>query len=358
MRMNSLDLGRAVLGAFAGLIGLVLALPALLLIVPVWLVERLIALIRKAIEPTPVAWEELIEFTPEIGWKPRAHLSAHALDFNQEPYHVTTDASGWRGRRTLAESDVIVFGDSYAFGCGVDDDAFFADLPGDVSIKALGSPAYSLVHSLMWMERLAPELADKLVVWFIYHGNDLADNVYPAFNEYRSPFVRRGESGEWEIVTCHVDGSRWTINEREGGMEAFIEICTDTPQSRRAFEACEYLIRRGRDVCRQAGARLVVMSIPDLSPLARLALARALEKSENADRFDETVPDRELAEICARAEVPFVALRDHMGSDDYLVRDFHWSPRGHRKVARVIHDLYRQAGDAKPARESRSRLAG
>jgi hypothetical protein len=357
MRMNSLDVGRAGLGAIAGLLGLVLALPAVLLIFPVWLVETLIELIRKMIEPRPVAWEELIEFTPEIGWKPRPHLSAHALDFNQEPYHVTTDASGWRGGGTVAGADVVVFGDSYAFGCGVDDAAFFTDLPGDVRIKAIGSPAYSLVHSLMWMQRLAPELADKLVVWFVYHGNDLADNVHPAFNEYRSPFVRQGDSGDWEIVSDHVDASRWTINEREGGMEAFIDICSDTPQSRRAFEACDFLIQRGCEVCRDAGARLVVMAIPDLSPLARLALARALEKMDARDRFDEETPDRELAAICARVEVPFVALKDHLDSNDYLVRDFHWNPGGHRKVARVISDLYRQGGE-KSAPESRSRLAG
>ena len=56
------------------------------------------------------------------------------------------------------------------------------DLPGEVRIKSIGSPAYSLVHSLMWMERMAPLLEGKLVVWFVYNGNDLADNVYPAQN--------------------------------------------------------------------------------------------------------------------------------------------------------------------------------
>jgi len=357
MRKTILDLSRMILATFAGLAGLALAIPALLIIVPVWLVEGLIERVRTWIEPEPVAWEDLIEFTPEIGWKPRANMTAHALDFNQEPYLVTTDSSGWRGKGTVSDAQVVAFGDSYAFGCGVDDDAFFADLPGEVRIKAIGSPAYSLVHSLLWMRRLAPQPSGKLVIWFVYHGNDLADNVHPAFNEYRSPFARRSDAGEWEIVSDHVDASRWTINEREGGMQAFIEICSDTPQRRMAFEACDFLIRQGRDVCRDAGARLVVMSIPDLSPLARLALARALGESELAESFDEDVPDRELAGICARAGIPFVALRDHLDSDDYLVRDFHWSPRGHRKVANVIQDLCRQAGSPPEEGRDRSRMA-
>ena len=342
-----------------GLVGLVLALPAVAVLLPVWWVDLLVRLFRRLLEPKPVSWEELIEFAPVVGWKPKANLSAHALDFNREAYFVTTDASGWRGKGTVEEADVVVFGDSYAFGCGVDDDAFFADLPGDVRIKAIGSPAYSLVHSLLWMESLATDLRDKLVVWFVYHGNDLADNVHPAFNEYRSPFVRIVDgTDDWELVSRHVDPSPWTINSREGGMEAFIEICSQTPQSRRAFAACDYLIQRGRDVCERAGARLVLMSIPDLSPLAGLALERALKKSDAGSQFDAQVPDRELAAICTRAAVPFVALKDHMDSADYLVRDFHWSPRGHRKVARVIREIHADKGDMKEASENGARRAG
>lgn len=364
MRTILQNIGRAALGGAAGIVGLVLALPALALLLPVWWIDFLVRAFRRLLEPRPVPWEELIEFAPEVGWKPKPHLSAHALDFNQEAYFVTTDDSGWRGGGTVEDADVVVFGDSYAFGCGVDDGAFFADLPDDVQIKAIGSPAYSLVHSLMWMERMAPRLAGKLVVWFVYHGNDLADNVHPAFNRYRSPFVRPVAGGDgWELVSEHVDASPWTINEREGGMEAFIEICTPGEHSKRAFAACDYLIRRGADVCRRAGARLVVLSIPDLSPLARLALERALDRKDASERFDPDTPDRELARICERIGVPFVPLEDHLDAEDYLERDFHWSPKGHRKVARLLESLMRAEGSsgemAPPvaSREARPRTA-
>ena len=289
-------------------------------------------------------WEDVIEFVPQVGWRPKPNLDVHVRDFNSDAYHVTTGPDGWRGHHQLAEADVVAIGDSYAFGCGVDDADFFAHQDGDIRIKAVGSPAYSMVHCVLWMERLAPELRDKLVVWFVYHGNDLADNLHPALLHYRSPFARSNpETGDWEIASAHVDQSRWTVNSREGEMQAFIEICSPTHQSVRAFEACEFLIRRGAEVCRDAGARLVVVSIPDLSRVARLALARALEQSEHADHFDEDRPDRELKAISGRAGIPFVALRDHMDEADYLERDFHWSPRGNRKVARLIEDLSRSS---------------
>lgn len=337
-----MNIARLVVGAFAGIIGVVLALPAILLLVPIWWVDSLVRLFRRVLEPKPIPWEEVIEYAPEIGWKPKADISAHVLNFNRDTWQLTTDSDGWRGRGSVERADVVVFGDSYAFGYGVDDDAFFGDLPGDVRIKSIGSPAYSLVHSLMWMERMAWQLKGKLVVWFVYNGNDLADNIHPAQNQYRSPFVRfaAGDS-HCELVTEHVDSSPWTLNTREGGMAAFIELCSPTEQSRRAFEACDYLIRRANDVCREVGARLVVMSIPDLSYVSRLALARELEKSRRAAHFDEEVPDRELNAICDRAGLQFVPLAAHMDATDYLERDFHWSPRGHRKVARLIGELSR-----------------
>jgi len=349
MRNTVLNIARFGVGVLAGTLGLVLAIPAILILVPIWWIDLLVRLFRRALEPTPIGWEEIIEYAPEVGWKPKAGISAHVLNFNRDTWQLTTDADGWRGKGSVEQADAVVFGDSYAFGYGVDDEEFFADLPGDMRIKSIGSPAYSLVHSLLWMERMAPQLEGKLVVWLVYNGNDLADNVHPAQNQYRSPFVRiaAGDSA-CELVTEHVDSSPWTLNSREGGMAAFIELCSPTEQSRRAFQACDFLIRRANDVCREAGARLVVMSIPDLSHLSRLALARELEKSQHAAHFDEEVPDRELQAICDRVGLPFVPLAVHMDTADYLERDFHWSPRGHRKVARLIGELGRDMSVADP----------
>jgi len=267
------------------------------------------------------------------------------LDFNGDAYHVTTDSLGWRGEGTVEDADVLVFGDSYAFGCGVDDSDFFCNLSTDLGIKAIGSPAYSMVHSVLWMERMAADLRDKLVVWFVYHGNDLVDNLHPALLHYRSPFVRRADgTGEWEIVSSHVSPSRWTINSREGEMEGFIEICSPTYQSNRVFDACDFLIRRGAEVCAREGATLVVMTIPDLSPVAELALKRAMGEEGRGAAFDRDLPDRRLAEICQSAGVPFVALKEHLSSHDYLKHDFHWSARGNRRVADLLVQKYLEFG--------------
>ena len=335
---------RAILGLIAGALGLVLVIPAALLLLPFWFVGTFVEGLRRLLAPKPLPWHELIEFHPRMGWKPRPDASAHALDYGGDTYQFTTDADGWRGRETLEQSEVVVFGDSHAFGCGVDDRHFFADLLDDVRIKAIGSPAYSMVQPVLWMERLAPHLNGKLVIWLVCLGNDLDDSVHPGLHEYRAPFVRQSRESEgWEIATDHVNPSRWTITSREGSLDSLIEICSSGYASERAFAAADYLIDRAHDACEAAGARLVVMTIPELSPVARRYLARSVPGSASAARFDEDLPDRMFDQICDRRGVRFVALKDHLESGDYLENDFHWNPGGHRRVAELIGRLQREA---------------
>ena len=52
-----------------------------------------------------------------------------------------------------------------------------------------------MVQTLLWMERLKDRLAGKLVVWLVFYGNDLMDNLHPNFDRYRTPFVRSRDDG-------------------------------------------------------------------------------------------------------------------------------------------------------------------
>lgn len=335
---------RSILGFLVGILGLVLVVPAAALLLPFWLMATLSGFVRRFLEPTTLPWQQLIEFYPEVGWKPRANASAHALDYGGDTYQFTTDEDGWRGSGTIDGSDVVVVGDSHAFGCGVDDRHFFADLTENARVKAIGAPAYSMVQPVLWMEGYASALKGKQVVWLVCVGNDLDDNLHPGLLEYRAPFVRElPGAGGWEIVTNHVDPSRWTITSREGSMDSLIEICSSGHASERAFAAVDYLVDRAADALESVGARLTVMTIPELAPVARRYLERTLAASATAEQFDEDLPDRKFRRICGRHGVRFVALKDHLDSADYLENDFHWNPRGHRRVAELLDRLWSEA---------------
>jgi len=331
---------RHLLAAVAAVASLVVVIPVGALLLFLWAVSAAARGLGNLTSPRTTPWEELVEFEPEVGWKPRAGLDCHAEDLAGDPFHVVTDASGWRGTTGLSDSDVVVFGDSFAFGYAMDDEDLFIRHAGTARVTAMGAPGYSMVQPVLWMERLGDRLADKLVVWMVYLGNDLYDSLRPSTDGYRSPAVRLPlDGGDPVILTEHVREGKIDFP-RDRGVEAYIEICSDGLLSRRVFAAAEYLIERGREACDAAGADLVVVSIPELSAAPRELLARELARGDAAERFDEELPDRTLAAICQRGSVGFVPLAEHMRPEHYLDVDWHWNRAGHRRVGRVIGDIH------------------
>ena len=329
--------------AFAG--ALALSIPVVVVGAPFWLVSGLTRTVRGAIrrwQPREVPWDELIEFVPEIGWKNRGNVRAYVR--GNRPFRVTTDRDGWRGRFSLEESDIVVFGDSFAFGHGVDDDAFFANQRSAVRIKAIGTNAYNMVQTLLWMERLKDQLAGKLVVWFVFYGNDLMDNLHPHFGRYRTPFVRSRDHGAgWEIITEHVRTEPWPFDPRSWNFNRVGEVCSPTFRAERAFSACDYLIGRARDACESAGARLAVVGVPDVQLLDPTRRNRFRRRAPDPAHFDPRLPDRRLREICEGRGIPFVSLSEVLEVHDHLLNDCHWTPRGNLRVARVLERLNGEA---------------
>jgi hypothetical protein len=333
---------RALLSFVIALLGIIVLIPIIVLGLPFWgvaLLTRLTHTVLRHFKPLPTPWQELMQFEPTVGWKPKAKLDTHAKADGL--FQITTDAQGWRGQTDLAESKVVVFGDSFAFGHGIDDKAFFAELNPNISIKAIGANGYSMVHELLWMQRLSDQLNGKLVVWFIYSGNDLYENLKPNLEHYRMPFVRPlDRTGKWEIVTSHISPIRWEITSKRQYYERLAEICIPSPLAERVYSAIEYLIKQGFDLCQSINVPLVVMTIPDITQISESHMGYLRGLAPDPNTFDPDLPDKTIRRICQELGVPFVALSRHLDPDDYMQRDVHWNKSGHRKVANVLEDLY------------------
>jgi hypothetical protein len=263
-------------------------------------------------------------------------------------FQLKTDESGWRGRYTLEESEIVVFGDSFAAGYGVSDKHLFANLSPMPRMKPIGIGGYNMVQAFLWIERLAPVLREKLVVWFIYYGNDLSDNLVPDLRGYRRPFLREDKSqGDWEIVSHHISPDPWPIvtqgrMQGETDLPRLAQICSDTFLAQRAYAACEYLLRLGHQVCTNAGAHLVILPVPDacqLTPEGRSSL-RAL--GGDASSFDPDLPDKRLEAACRRLGLRFLAGASFLDSTCYKTNDCHWNEKGHRKISEMLIRLYHE----------------
>jgi hypothetical protein len=342
---------RFILATVASLVAWVLALPVLLFALPVWVFTVLVRAVARIREPDYLMMSDLIQYEPRIGWKPKPDLNAHYLLPRDDIYHVRTDRHGWPGTGSIDDSHVVVFGDSFAFGWGIDSAASFSCRTRGFTTKAIGAPGYQLVQELLLMQEMAPKLSDKLVVWLVFLQNDLYENLSPApFGGYRAPFIRRRQESEaWEIVTEHVTTAPWTVQNRLKPEDTFAQLCSPSPFSDRVYSGVEYLLREGHRTCSEAGARLAVMSIPSFLQFEPEDIDRLRMLVPDASAFDVDYPDRMLGGICSDLDVPFLASKSWLDRRDYKAFErVHWTASGHEKVARLIERLYASSSAESP----------
>jgi hypothetical protein len=292
------------------------------------------------LEPQYVPWKELIVYDPHLGWKPQANVDANYLADRDDVYRLVTDEDGWPGTHTIEESPVIAIGDSFAFGYGVDTSKSFACVKPELPIKAIGAPGYSMVQSLMLTEQLAPRLAGKLVVWLICLENDLEDNLSPSRFGYRSPFVRPTcANRQWELVSEHVSPQPWRCTVWADLL--FPHLCVPGPLADRVFAAADYVIRRASASCDRVGAQFLVFTVPTPMQFTDQGRAALASRSGHPDKFDAHLPDRRLRESCGRYGVSFAAGLDYLSGSDYKpFEGIHWNEEGHRRMAKVLGQLY------------------
>lgn len=330
-----------------------LVIPVVLAALPFWVLTVLAAAINRAIlrhRRKADPWQSIIEYAPVVGWRNRSNLAGRAL-IQGGSFGFVTDRDGWRGGLSMAEADIVVFGDSFAFGHGAEEGDFFASLPSDVTIKGIGANGYNTVQAIQWMQRLVPSLPGRFVGLFVYYGNDLVENLLPcSLNGYRTPFVRpRMDTGEWEITTDHVRLEHWPFSVRPQGSQ-LPTLCCDVPSSRRAYSALDYLVGLAADLCSAVGATLLVIGVPDPRQLRTSDRESLAAMAPDRDSFDADRPDHELRAICDRVGLRFLPLSEHLTPPDYLVVDCHWTPRGHRRVAEALVREYRSARAASEER--------
>jgi hypothetical protein len=335
---------RLVLAALASIVGLILILPVVLLSIPLIAVYNLTAALARFIEARCVPWKDLISFDPVIGWKPKANLDVKYLAADGQICHVKTDACGWVGTRAVSNADIVIFGDSFAFGYGVNFEQTFFEKLSHPRIKGIGAPGYNMVQELLLMRELAPQLREKLVIWFICLDNDLYDNLNPNKpNFYKTPFVASvNGNGDWRVVTEHVAPTRNGYAPQQSPYYPMLaKFCTEGFVSDRAFSASGYLIREARDVCRAAGAELVVMTIPNRHQLTDDGVAFLSSYLPGSNAVDPDYPDKRIAKNCEELGVRFIAAKQHLGTEHYKRRDPHWNESGHQRVADLLAQVYR-----------------
>jgi hypothetical protein len=335
---------RFIFALIAFLFTIILTIPIFIITLPFWFVKATMWIFTRIFTPKAGEWSDILEYDETVGWKPKPNVNTYYRDLSEQHCHIITGPDGWPGTNTFEDADVIVFGDSFAYGFGIDYDKSYARQLKEPRIKPIGAPGYNMAQAVLLMEQYKEKLRGKVIVWFICLENDLYDNIKPYNSSYnRIPYVcRRNGSDSWGIVRDHIDRGHWFVpNRRREYFAAFAQFCTQSPLANYAYTAAEYLIKEGQKIARSVNAHLVVFTIPQREQLNEAGIRRLISYlPKNNNNFNPDYPDARLNTICNTLNVPFIAGKSFLESSDYLALDPHWNLKGNKKVAQNISDIF------------------
>jgi hypothetical protein len=321
-------------------------------------------------------------FDPEIGWTGAPEVDrSFQLHFGERTFprtvRVRQNRLGLRGeeiplRRNPGKERVVVLGDSFLWGWGVDDeDTFSARLSkrAGVEVVTLACSSYGTIQEMLLFERTGAAYRPGMVV-VGFHANDPDDNV-DSFGGRRpygalcasgelvlrnEPVARRIESPVRVWLYDHSRaalflGDRWQrfVATLHGAEKAIARpyvprsLFRDDPDFERKWDVTRAALDRLARSIRGAGAQMLLVAIPH--PIQVLDERRKLDLADLGRSESDVDLDRTFDRLRAYAEergARFLDLRPALrsGEKPYNERpEFHWTPAAHDEAARAVSDL-------------------
>jgi len=271
---------------------------------------------------------------PALGYT----LKPGACTFANTEYRTTlrVNSVGVRdSEEALAAPEIVVLGDSFAMGWGVEGEETFAAVLGHASgarVLNAAVPSYGSVRELKMLGRVDRSRVRTLVWQFC--NNDYVENDAYAKNGNRLPTLSREEWEGW--VLKHERDRRYvpgryllrTVGSRLAGLLPPANSDPSSPDPRDAAV-------RKNQIAYFLNA--LETSPVDLSAF-RIVLFELNGRNLNADWFLPMLADEILRgghpEVARRLVLVDVAGR--LSDRDFYLLDDHLTPAGHRRVAEIL----------------------
>lgn len=227
---------------------------------------------------------------------------------------------------------VLILGDSFAFGVGVQEDSIFAVLlqkalnPAGIGVINGGQSGYCVQQETKFGIRLAQLVEPHLIVLALYPNNDVIGDYYREYENVEVRYGHRLAKDRW-LPIFPVDFVRarsygWMLLEIalkrksiETQRAAFFKAAADSAEQmmQPTFNALKAL----RAYCRDRGIKLGIMLIPAIS--------------------GKTFFDAPLKKALHQERIPVLDLGEKkIGRKNYFRGDAHWNKNGHEKVAKLL----------------------
>jgi acetyltransferase AlgX (SGNH hydrolase-like protein) len=288
---------------------------------------------------------------------------------------MTYDRRGYRNPTELTRADIVLIGDSYVEGAYVSDDETVSSLLGralDRPVANLGVAGYGPAQELIVLRRDVMPLEPRIVLWFFFEGNDLYndqdfENMLAVPRHARAGGFTDGHGWRLRSLVRAVYGQLRLMSSplvpghcphsgtmRDGPHRGRTILFAPeaawpwTPFERDRWERAKDTLREGARFTRAHGVDLLVVYVPMKFRVYR-DFIRAAPDGELAGWTLWPLPG--LFEAFCRAEglvcVDLTGLlRDAVraGGMPHAPADSHWSPEGHRLIARYLGDILASRG--------------
>lgn len=325
-------------------------------------------------------WQTLLQPDPWLGYRYRPNLDVMLAGHPEFAFRLRTNARGFRTRFERGPVDVVLVGDSFAFGHGVEErDAMGAVLErlSGRSVANLGVGGYGSLQELRLLEREGLRLRPQVIVWQLFK-DDLwgaaefmdwlesgrQDMVAWKQARWAEPHPLRAvhgpASGVRRILHRHLIGyelikyvfalggyrarDRRPVRVRWGSTVLVLDRASDSewadltrPEIQDGWIATRRAVRRARELAVEKGACLVVAYVP-----SKEEVYGHLRPGKDRRGVSRLVGER-LATLCRQVDVPFLDLLDGLaraarsGDWPYFSRDSHWSAAGHAVAAAELY---------------------
>jgi hypothetical protein len=262
---------------------------------------------------------------------------------------------------------VLLLGDSFTCGYGVERSQTFADLLRKrlgVELINAGVGGFEIIHQVHYYRAAGRQLRPDLVVFATYLGNDLTNNVLWQSTpdgglrrcDGRLPLEEKG-TPKLICLLKRVVPLRQLYHALCRPLEharlsqpdiAYLGLCALPPDdaARRNYALSEELLRQLRDEVTAGGARLVVLSIPPRAAVEDPSPRAYAGPGRGASVCDLWRPVREVDAICRRAGIAHATMTDALRAawrrakmPLYFPCDGHLNADGHRCVAQAAYPV-------------------
>jgi lysophospholipase L1-like esterase len=319
---------------------------------------------------------QFYQFDPKLGWANTPGASG-TFSRSEYAYRISVNTHGMRqhevSKKNITSSfRVVVMGDSFVWGIGINDEARFTEvlegmLP-NVEVLNFGTSGYSPVQYLLMLDDIAEFQPDLVVILFCL-GNDFTDNVLYQRYGYFKPYAALDENGDLEIkgyplpnvkdfgfdknnrlfgsaLLGELRNKYLVSNLRQEGLDGFSNKLLHTrkenlsPEDRRlkseAIRINEALLGEIQSTLSGKGIPLIIASAPTKREYNKR------RKYGHQGYFPSV--ERKIQRSSSKLGIAFIPNVENLSGEDFWIRDGHWNPTGHVKIATSIANYITENG--------------